>query len=274
VQEVKEEVVSIKNMSYGYGHSFSSSSFALDNISFSVNLGDILGIIGPNGAGKSTLFRCMLGLVDDYRGEITIFSEDIKRSKKPLQRIGYIPQQRLIDQSFPATVQEIVSLGVDGRNKHRAKEEIISAIKTVELEDLKDRRIGELSGGQQQRVLIAKALVNEAKLLILDEPTTSVDVETQNKFYSLLKTLNQKNKVTIIWSSHDLDAINKLANKLVCINRTMFFHGDAHEFFASSELLKMYSESIMQAHMRMHSNQKKLNNNSHPNGDIEGSFHC
>ena len=204
----------------------------------------------------------MLRLIDDYRGEITIFSEDIKKSKKPLQKIAYIPQQRLIDQSFPATVQEIVSMGIDGRNKRRSKEEIISAIRFVELEDLKDRRIGELSGGQQQRVLIAKALINDSKLLILDEPTTSVDVETQNKFYSLLKTLNQKNKVTIIWSSHDLDAINKVANKLVCINRTMFFHGDANEFFSSSELLKMYSESIMQAHMRIHSNQK-LNNNHH-----------
>jgi len=269
-----QEVVSVKNMSYSYGHSSSSSSFVVDNISFSVNVGDILGIIGPNGAGKSTLFKCMLGLVDDYSGEITIFSENIKSSKKPLQKIGYIPQQRLIDQSFPATVQEIVSLGIGGRNKPKSKEEIISAIKIVELEDLKDRRIGELSGGQQQRVLIAKALVNDAKLLILDEPTTSVDAETQNKFYSLLKTLNQKNKVTIIWSSHDLDAINKLANKLVCINRTMFFHGDAHEFFASSELLKMYSESIMQAHMSMHSNQKRLNNNNPTNDNIGGSLHC
>jgi zinc transport system ATP-binding protein len=267
-----QEVVSIKNLSYSYGHS--SSSFALDNISFSVNQGDILGMIGPNGAGKSTLFRCMLGLVDDYRGEITIFSDNIKKSKKSLQNIGYTPQQRLIDQSFPGTVQEIVSLGIVGRNnKPKSKqEEVISAIKTVELEDLKDRRIGELSGGQQQRVLIAKALVNYAKLLILDEPTTSVDVETQNKFYSFLKTLNQKNKVTIIWSSHDLDAINKVANKLICINRTMFFHGNAHEFFASSELLKMYSESIMQAHIQMHSNQKKLNN-KHPNGNIDSSLH-
>ncbi|MFL6368655.1 MAG: metal ABC transporter ATP-binding protein, partial [Nitrososphaeraceae archaeon] len=199
--------------------------------------------------------------------KITIFGVSIKKSKKPLEQIGYIPQQRLIDQSFPATVQEIVSLGIDGRNKHRSKEEIISAIRVVELEDLKDRRIGELSGGQQQRVLIAKALVNDAKLLILDEPTTSVDIETQNKFHSLLKTINQKNKVTIIWSSHDLDAINKLANKLVCINRTMFFHGDAHEFFASSELLKMYSESIMQAHMRMHSNQKLNNTHASVNFD-------
>jgi zinc transport system ATP-binding protein len=272
VQEVKEgvgggeEVVSIKNLSYDYGHSL--SSFALENISFDVNIGDIIGIIGPNGAGKSTLFRCMLGLIDGYKGDIAIFGVNIKKSKKVLEKIAYIPQQRSIDQSFPATVQEIVSLGIVGRIKLRSKQEVLSAIKTVELEDLKDRRIGDLSGGQQQRVLIAKALVNDAKLLILDEPTTSVDVETQNKFYSLIKKLNQKNKVTIIWSSHDLDAMNRLANKLVCINRTMFFHGNTQEFFASSELLKMYSESIMQAHMRMHSDQK-LNGNHFVGNSID-----
>jgi len=272
VQEVKE-VVSIKNVSYGYDDNPSSSSFALDDISFSVNAGDIIGIIGPNGAGKSTLFRCMLGLVDDCRGEIIIFSEDIKKSKKPLQKIGYIPQQRLIDQSFPATVQEIVSLGIVGRKGSRSGEEIDSALKVVELWDLKDRRIGDLSGGQQQRVLIAKALVNHAKLLILDEPTTSVDVETQNKFYSLLKKLNQRNQVTILWSSHDLDAINKLANKLVCINRTMFFHGNTQEFFANSELLKTYSESTMQAHMHMHSNQK-VNSTNNYHSKVNNSLDC
>ncbi len=266
MQELREEVVvSIKNLSYGYSHP--SSSFVLQNISFDVSAGDIIGIIGPNGAGKSTLFRCMLGLVDDYRGDITIFGINIKKSKKPLQKIGYIPQQRLIDQSFPATVQEIVSLGTVGRKERTSEEEIISAIKVVELEDLKDRRLGELSGGQQQKVLIAKALINDAKLLILDEPTTSIDIETQNRFYSLLEKLNQRNQVTIIWSSHDLEAINKLANKLVCINRTMFFHGNAHEFFESSELLSMYSESIMQAHMHMHSNQK--DNSNHLSGNID-----
>ena len=192
----------------------------------------------------------MLGLIDDYRGDITIFGINIKKSKKPLQKIGYIPQQRLIDQSFPATVQEIVSLGTVGRKERTFEEEIISAIKVVELEDLKDRGIGELSGGQQQKVLIAKALINDAKLLILDEPTTSIDIETQNRFYS-----------------HDLDAGNKLPNKLVCINRTMFFHGNAHEFFESSELLSMYSESIMQAHMHMHSNQK--DNSNHLSGNTD-----
>ena len=99
MQELTEEVVaSIKNLSYGYSHP--SSSFVLQNISFDVSAGDIIGIIGPNGAGKSTLFRCMLGLIDDYRGDITIFGINIKKSKKPLQKIGYIPQQRLLIRVF------------------------------------------------------------------------------------------------------------------------------------------------------------------------------
>jgi len=127
----------------------------------------------------------------------------------------------------------------------------------VDLSEKKHKRIGELSGGQQQRVLIAKALVSEPKLLILDEPTTSVDVETQNKFYTLIKNLNQKNNISIIWASHDLDAVNKIANKVMCLNRTMFFHGDTSEFFGSNELIRMYSESSMQLHMHSHSNQKK-----------------
>jgi zinc transport system ATP-binding protein len=137
VQEINKEeaVVSIKNLSYGYSHP--ASSFVLDKISFDVNAGDIIGIIGPNGAGKSTLFRCMLGLIDGYKGDITIFGENIKKSKKPLQKIAYIPQQRSIDQSFPATVQEIISLGIVRGIKRRSKEEVISAIKTVELEDLR-----------------------------------------------------------------------------------------------------------------------------------------
>ena len=127
----------------------------------------------------------------------------------------------------------------------------------VDLSGQDNKRIGELSGGQQQRVLIAKALVNEPKLLILDEPTTSVDVETQNKFYRLVKNLNQKNNITIIWASHDLDAVNKIANKVMCLNRSMFFHGDTSEFFGSDELIRMYSESSMQLHMQSHSNQNK-----------------
>ena len=235
--------VKVHRVSYDYGQ-----GTILEDISFSVEEGDLLGIIGPNGAGKTTLFNCMLGLVEDYRGKIEMFGEDIRKNRKFLQQIGYVPQKKSIEEGFPATVWEIVSLGVSATRKS-SREKISSALETVDMLDYSKRKIGELSGGQQQRVFIAKALVNDPRLLILDEPATAIDVEAQNKFYSLVKRLNKENHITIIWSSHDLEAINSLANKVACINRSMFFHGKSHEFFENPELLKKYSESSMQAHM-------------------------
>jgi zinc transport system ATP-binding protein len=244
------QVVEISGLSYTY-----SGSLVLDSISFSISEGDLLGMIGPNGAGKTTLFSCMLGLLDGYAGTIKIFGQDIKKDSKALKSIGYIPQRKTIDQNFPATVEEIVSLGITSGRV--SAEKIGSALDTVDLLAQKDRRVGELSGGQQQRVLIAKALVNDPKLLILDEPATGVDLETQNRFYALLKKLNQEKKITIIWASHDLDAVNRIASSVACINRSMFFHGATHEFFENSDLLKAYSESSMQAHMHLHDHDHK-----------------
>ena len=239
-----QEVIKLENVTYGY-----NSDLVLEDISFKADQGDLLGIIGPNGAGKTSLFSLILGLLEGYQGKITVFDEDIRNNRKVLKKIGYIPQKNIIDKGFPATVEEIVSLGVFER---KTKDKIISAINTVGLLEQKHKRIGELSGGQQQRILIAKALVNEPQLLILDEPTTGIDLETQNKFYALLRKLNSENKITIILASHDLDAINKLANKIACVNRKMSFHGDAREFFGNEQLLKSYSESSMQAHMHLH----------------------
>lgn len=241
------QIVEIDRLSYAY-----SGNLVLDNISFTIDEGDILGIIGPNGAGKTTLFSCMLGLLDDYTGTIKILGEDIKKkNNKVFKSIGYIQQKKTIEQNFPATVEEIVSLGITITDK-TSKEKITLALETVGLLAQKDRRVGELSGGQQQRVLIAKAMVNNPKLLILDEPVTGIDLEMQNKFYSLLKKLNQENKITIIWASHDLDAVNRFATSVACINRSMFFHGKTYEFFENPDLLKAYSESSMQAHMHLH----------------------
>jgi zinc transport system ATP-binding protein len=131
-------------------------------------------------------------------------------------------------------------------------EKINEALKIVGLESFKDRRIGEISGGEQQRTFIAKALVNEPLLLILDEPVTGVDVEVQNRFYALLRRINKENKITIVWASHDLSAISQLANKVACINRNLFFHGEKNEFFTNRDLLKTYAESAMQLHMHDH----------------------
>ena len=237
-------LVSVQSISYSY-----NSESVLENVSFDIEEGDFLGIIGPNGAGKTTLFHCMLGLLNSYSGRITILNQDIKKYKKIFRKIGYIPQKKSIDQKFPLTVEELVSLSL---YRSTSKNLVLEILKQVGLEKMKNKTIGQLSGGQQQRVLIAKALVNNPIILMFDEPTNELDPQSQNNFYSLLKELNEKNKITIIWSSHDMDAVNKYANKVSCINKKMFFHGDKGEFFSSEDHLKNYSESTMQIHMHSH----------------------
>jgi zinc transport system ATP-binding protein len=237
-------LVSVQSISYSY-----NSESVLENVSFDIEEGDFLGIIGPNGAGKTTLFHCMLGLLNSYSGRITILNQDIKKYKKIFSKIGYIPQKKSIDQKFPLTVEELVSLSL---YRSTSKNLVLEILKQVGLEKMKNKTIGQLSGGQQQRVLIAKALVNNPIILMFDEPTNELDPQSQNNFYSLLKELNEKNKITIIWSSHDMDAVNKYANKVSCINKKMFFHGDKGEFFSSEDHLKNYSESTMQIHMHSH----------------------
>jgi zinc transport system ATP-binding protein len=222
---------------------------ALDDVSFTVNKGDFLGIIGPNGAGKSTLFASMLGLLTKYKGTIKFFGQDIKKSKDYLQEIGYVPQKPIFEKNFPATVNDVVRMGL---REESDKNKIDEILQQLWIHELSEKRIGELSGGQQQRVFIAKALVNNPKLLILDEPVTGIDQQSIELFYSILRELNSKQKITIIWSSHDLDAVNQLANHVACLNRTLFFHGESDEFFNNDELVKQYSEASMQEHMHHH----------------------
>ena len=222
---------------------------ALDDVSFVVKKGDFLGIIGPNGAGKSTLFDSMLGLNTTYTGTIKFFDEDIKKSKTYHQEIGYVPQKPEFESNFPATVSDVVRMGLRKKSDDKKVDEILQQLM---LHELRDRRIGALSGGQLQRVFIAKALVHDPKILILDEPNTGVDQQSINLFFGILKELNSKQGITIIWSSHDLDAVNKLANHVACLNRTLFFHGESEKFFSDDDLVKQYSEASMQEHMHHH----------------------
>jgi zinc transport system ATP-binding protein len=248
--------------------------FAVDRINFDVREGDLLGIVGPNGAGKTTLFKAIIGL-QNYSGVIKVFGYEGKNYYPLLPLIGYVSQKVNFEQNFPATVEEVVSMGLIPEKKLRDGETLLKnrgyswnrtykkikndpdrvheVLHTVGLESLRNRRIGELSGGELQRVFIAKALVKDPVLLILDEPVTGVDVESQNKFYNLLQKINKENKITIVWSSHDLEAISKLANRVACMNRKLFFHGQKEEFFSNEELLKTYTESAMQMHMHDHS---------------------
>jgi len=238
------KVVEINNLTVQY-----PDVKALDDVSFAINQGDFLGIIGPNGAGKSTLFDSMLGLNTKYKGTIKFFGEDIRKSKNYLKEIGYVPQKPIFEKNFPVTVTDVVRMGLRNESDEKKIDEILQQLW---IHELSNRRIGELSGGQQQRVFIAKALVNNPKILILDEPITGIDQQSIELFYSILRELNSKQKITIIWSSHDLDAVNQLANHVACLNRTLFFHGESEKFFSDDELVKQYSEASMQEHMHHH----------------------
>ena len=237
------KVVEIQNLTVKY-----PGVTALEGIDLVVEKNDFLGIIGPNGAGKSTLFACMLGLITKYEGTIKFFGSDIRSSKKYLHDIGYVPQKPVFDRNFPATVKEVVRMELHGNNENKVNQ----VLQDVWIHELSDRRIGDLSGGQQQRVFIAKALVNSPKILILDEPVTGVDLQSSELFYGILRELNRKQSITIIWSSHDLDAVQRLANKVACLNRTLSFHGLSDTFFSNNDLIRQYSEASMQQHMHDH----------------------
>ena len=191
----------------------------------------------------------MLSLNTKYKGTIKFFGEDIRKSKNYLKEIGYVPQKPIFEKNFPATVNDVVRMGLRNESDENKIDEILQQLW---IHELSNRRIGELSGGQLQRVFIAKALVNNPKVLILDEPVTGIDQQSIELFYSILRELNSKQKITIIWSSHDLDAVNKLANHVACLNRTLFFHGISEKFFSDDELVKQYSEASMQEHMHHH----------------------
>jgi len=236
-------IVDIKKLSVDY-----SGIKALDDISFGIAKGDFLGIIGPNGAGKSTLFHCMLGLRTQYDGTIKFFGQDIRDSRKYLSQVGFVPQKPVVDRNFPATIREVLSMSQNSSDPKKVDE----ALQKVWMHELADRRIGDLSVGQQQRVFIAKALVNSPKILVLDEPVTGIDQYNQDLFFQILGELNTKEKISIIWASHDLDAVERLASKVACLNKTLFFHGVSEEFFSDDEMLKKYSETSMQMHMHHH----------------------
>lgn len=263
-----KNVLEVEDLSVSFnGH------LAVDHISFEVQEGDLLGIVGPNGSGKTTLFRAILGL-QQYSGKVKLFGFEGSKYRSLLPLIGYVPQKVFFEPNFPATVYDIVSMGIISKKKivkgvkliqqcgccwnmiskniKNKDDKITEALKTVGLEYLRNRRIGEISGGELRRVFIARCLVKDPLLLILDEPATSVDVESSMKFYNTIKKINEENKITIIWSSHDLDAVSKYATKVACMNKKLFFHGDKEKFFSDKKLLKTYTESSMQMHMHNH----------------------
>lgn len=198
----------------------------LEGISLSVEPDDFLGIIGPNGGGKTTLLKVILGLVKPSHGRVSVLGKSPERSRN---RVGYVPQYNLFDRNFPISVWDVVLMGryagagLLKRYSTADKGLAQAALDTVGMLDYSSQQIGKLSGGEQQRVFIARALVAEPKLLLLDEPTASVDPAMQTEFYELLERLKQRMAIVLV--SHDISAISIYVDKIACLNRQLFYHG-------------------------------------------------
>lgn len=211
----------------------------LEGINLSVEQNDFLGLIGPNGGGKTTLLKVILGLVTPSRGRVLVLGKPPERSRG---KIGYVPQHNLFDRDFPVSVWEAVLMGRYGkagllRRYHQADRRIAeTALQTVGMLDYRNQQIGKLSGGEQQRVFIARALVSEPRLLLLDEPTASVDPAMQTEFYELLERL--KMQMAIILVSHDISAVSIYVDKIACLNRELYYHGLKE--VSAEELAKTY----------------------------------
>jgi zinc transport system ATP-binding protein len=218
---MQNDVINIENVTVYYG-----DNAVLDNVTLAVEKNDFLGIIGPNGAGKTTLLKIILGMIKPDRGKVSILGRPPIESRK---YIGYIPQHNQFDPNFPISVRDVVLMGRFSKRgvAHRYKKSDSSlteeTLEKVGMLSSINRQIGKLSGGEQQRVFIARALVSDPQILLLDEPTASVDVTSQTDFYDLLENLKQK--MTIILVSHDIGVMSVYVDKIACLNVQLYYHG-------------------------------------------------
>jgi len=229
----------------------------LTDINLTLPEGRFLGIVGPNGGGKTTLLRIILGLVKPASGRLQVFGKTPKDAARE-GLFGYLPQHMNVDTSFPATSLDVVLMGLYGKggafrrisknDKNRAGD----MLKTMGMAGYEDHIYGRLSGGQQQRVSIARALMSEPRLLILDEPSTGIDVVGQEDFYHLLKGLQKKFILSIIMASHDIGVITAYVDEIACLNRTLHYQGSPLGALNEEVLKELYGKSmeiIMHSHL-------------------------
>ncbi len=222
-QVINQPLVQVENVYAGYNH-----ETVLEDINLAIQPEDFIGLIGPNGGGKTTLLKVILGLLEPRQGSVRVMGKSPRRGRK---WIGYVPQFAIFDSDFPISVHDVVRMGRLGPDHlfkpYSEKDDAIvdERLAWVDLLEHKDRALSELSGGQRQRVYIARALAGEPALLLLDEPTISVDIEARAHIYDLLHRINGHG-VTILLVSHDLNVISKYVKTIGCLNRTLHYHGE------------------------------------------------
>ncbi|QQK75863.1 metal ABC transporter ATP-binding protein [Salicibibacter cibarius] len=241
----QKSVIDIQHITYRY-----ERPPVLDDVSLTVKPGTFLGLVGPNGSGKSTLIRLILGLLKPQIGSVRLFDTDVRKFSN-WEKVGYVSQKaNRFNAGFPATVFEVVSMGLFGPvglfrflgKKERAR--IYKALDTVGMKSYAKQPIGRLSGGQQQRVFIARALVSNPELLILDEPTVGVDANAARHFYDLLAEFNREHGLTLILVSHDVGTMTRYVSDVACLNQRLHFHGSRSEFEENPDFTALYGHDV------------------------------
>lgn len=224
-----QHILQLENISFAY-----AKQEILENLSLELEEGNFLGLIGPNGGGKTTLLKLILGLLPLQAGKLRLFGQDVDQFRD-WTKLSYVAQEAGFNtQGFPVTVEEVLSMTGAKQDK------IAATLELVDMSKYLHQQINQLSGGLRQRVFIARALLNQPKLLILDEPTVGVDHRAQSKFYNVLKKLNQQQGLSIILVSHEIDVVSSVVNKVACLNKTLVYHGDSAKLSSQDLLHKLY----------------------------------
>lgn len=222
-----------------------NGNLILEDVSFEVKKGEIVAVVGPNGGGKTTLVKVILGFVQPTKGKVLIEGKSPKDYVKS-GKVGYLPQKSSYDRDFPVSVFDVVMFGLINTSlPYKEKEKkVLEYLNYVGMQQYKDYPFGKLSGGQQQRVMIARAIISQPELLILDEPSTGIDVVAQENFYEFIKKINKEKGITVIMVTHDIGAIGSFVNKVVGLNRRLHYLGDFKEFLQKEALDKLYGSEV------------------------------
>jgi manganese/iron transport system ATP-binding protein len=232
--------ISVRNatVTYRNGHT------ALRGASFEIPTGTITALVGVNGSGKSTLFKAIMGFVRAGQGAISILGHTVDQALKK-NLVAYVPQSEDVDWNFPVLVEDVVMMGRYGhmgmmrRAKAADHEAVTSALARVGMGEFRKRQIGELSGGQRKRVFLARALAQEGRVILLDEPFTGVDVKTEEAIIKLLRALRDEGRVMLV-STHNLGSVPEFCDRTVLLNRTVLAYGPTEETFTRENLEKTF----------------------------------